>query len=189
LGSLHDGAVCSNNGTKVHNPLVMTRVAHTVEGMNQPPRHRRASHPNPFVQLLPEIEVLSGIEAMFSLDGGAAYEDVRLDLVAIALDALGPHSTGSDLLKAWVETYLSEVIWIRVPWTGRSDPLLWIAPCKTIHLLSGGWIHVEMELEFERASDNLYLPQVREALPEFLLPPTPELFEVADDPDDPFRPC
>jgi hypothetical protein len=156
--------------------------------MNQPPRHRRPSHQNPLIQLLPEIEALCGIEVMFALDHGASYQDVRTDLVAVAIEALGPFATGRDLLRAWVDGYLSETMWFRVPWTDRCNPLLWIEPCKTIHLLSGGWIHVELELEFERVSDVLYLPRVREVIREFLPPPPAALFEVVDDPNDPFRP-
>ena len=169
----------------------MMMIAHTVIEMNEshlPPHRRRQSHQNPLVQLLPEIEALCGIEVMFALDRGADYQEVRLDLVAVAIEALGPHSTGRDMLKAWVDAFLSETMWFRVPWTDRCNPLLWIEPCKTIHLLSGGWIHVEMELEFERVSDVLYLPRVREVIREFLPPPPTELFEVVDDPDDPFRP-
>ena len=108
----------------------MMSIAHIVVAMNEPhqhPRRRSQSHQNPLVQLLPEIEALSGIEAMFALDNGASYQDVRTDLVAVAIEALGPFATGRDLLRAWVDGYLSETMWFRVPWTDRCNPLLGVA--------------------------------------------------------------
>ena len=157
-------------------------------GSSQPPYRRRQLHPNPLLRLLPEIEALCGVEGMLALDRGAPFEDVQIHLVSFAIEELGDYRNGHDLLLAWVEKFLLDTMWIRQKWSSRCSPILLIAPFRTLQLLSGGWMHLEVELEFERVTDIVNLPLVHEEMGALLPPPPDELFQEVDDLNDPFRP-
>lgn len=152
-----------------------------------PPYRRRQSHPSPLLRLLTEIQSLCGVEGMMALDRGATFDDVQIDLVAHAIEDLGDYKNGDLLLRAWVEKYLSDTAWLRHTWSGKSEAILFVHPFMSLRLLSGGWIHIELELEFEQVSDLVNLPLVVSAIGAHLPPPPDDPFGDLDDPNFPFH--
>lgn len=153
-----------------------------------PPYRRRPAHSNPLLRLLSEIESLCGVEGMMALDRGATFDDVQIDLVAHAIEDLGDYKNGDLLLRAWVEKYLADTVWLHHKWSDKCEAVLFINPSMTLRLLSGGWIHIELELEFERVSDLINLPLVHSAIGAHLPPPPDDPFGDLNDPDFPFVP-
>jgi len=123
---------------------------------------------------------------MMALDRGATFEDVQIDLIAHAIEDLGDYKNGELLLRAWVEKYLADTAWLRHKWCNKSEAVLFVNPFMTLRLLSGGWIHIELELEFERVSDLVNLPLVHSAISTHLPPPADDPFGDFEDPNFPF---
>jgi len=155
----------------------------TVLGMKDPyaaPHPEKPHHRNQLVRFHPSVQALLGIEVLLGVERGEPVTDADMELVRHVRNDLGSASSAAILLVRWMHRYVTDTRWLVEHMGPHCVAVLLLGPTINVQLF-GGWLLIDVELEFENVNDIIYCPRVVDGLVHLMPLPPDHLFEKADD--------